>query len=65
MSIDKQVLKNQINMILDNLNKAAPLDQYQLLSSHNMFGLHTLLLAKQSIHSRIDKVMTAQSSKGQ
>jgi len=29
-----------------------------------MFGLHTLLFAKQSIHTRIENIGTSQSAKG-
>jgi hypothetical protein len=53
MSLDKVTLKNQVNTVLECLNKHSNIDQYQVLSSHNMFGLHTMLLAKKSIHTRI------------
>jgi len=41
------------------LNTAAPDDKYELLSSHNVLGQHTILLSKSKVHSRLSQIQTS------
>jgi hypothetical protein len=59
LQVDKEFLQGQIKAVLEGLNQAAPGDNYQLLTSVNMFSLHTFLLAKQSIHTRVNQIQTS------